>query len=90
MKQKRVFRGPKKSRKPRLEARQRHQNRRKVGDCIVGGATAAVGGLLAVTNQTAEYADEIDKLSERTGINREELAALEVCSVTIRCRHRQA
>lgn len=43
------------------------------GTAIVGGATAAVGGLLAVTNKTAEYADEIDKLSERTGINREEL-----------------
>lgn len=45
----------------------------KWGTAIVGGASAAVGGLLAVTNQTAEYADEIDKLSERTGINREEL-----------------
>jgi hypothetical protein len=45
----------------------------KWGTAIVGGATAAVGGLLAVTNKTAEYADEIDKLSERTGINREEL-----------------
>ena len=45
----------------------------KWGTAIVGGATAAAGGLLAVTNQTAEYADEIDKLSERTGINREEL-----------------
>ncbi len=45
----------------------------KWGAAIVGGATAAVGGLIAVTNQTAEYADEIDKLSERTGINREEL-----------------
>lgn len=45
----------------------------KWGAAIVGGATVAVGGLVAVTNQTAEYADEIDKLSERTGINREEL-----------------
>jgi len=45
----------------------------KWGAAIVGGASAAVGGLLALTNQTAEYADEIDKLSERTGINREEL-----------------
>lgn len=45
----------------------------KWGTAIVGGASAAVGGLLAVTNQTAEYADEIDKLSERTGVNREEL-----------------
>jgi len=45
----------------------------KWGAAIVSGATAAVGGLLAVTNETAEYADEIDKLSERTGINREEL-----------------
>ncbi len=45
----------------------------KWGTAIVGGASAAVGGLLAVTNKTAEYADEIDKLSERTGVNREEL-----------------
>ncbi len=45
----------------------------KWGVGIVAGASAAVGGLVAVTNQTAEYADEIDKLSERTGINREEL-----------------
>lgn len=45
----------------------------KWGTAIVGGATAAASGLMAVTNQTAEYADEIDKLSERTGINREEL-----------------
>lgn len=45
----------------------------KWGAAIVGGATAAAGGLLAITNQTAEYADEIDKLSERTGISREEL-----------------
>jgi len=49
------------------------QTAAKWGTAIVGGATAAVGGLLAVTNKTAEYADEIDKLSERTGINREEL-----------------
>ncbi len=45
----------------------------KWGTAIVGGATAAVGGLLAVTSKTTAYADEIDKLSERTGINREEL-----------------
>ena len=45
----------------------------KWGAAIVGGASAAVGGLLALTNKTAEYAGEIDKLSERTGINREEL-----------------
>jgi len=45
----------------------------KWGTAIVGGTTAAAGGLLALTNKTAEYADEIDKLSERTGINREEL-----------------
>lgn len=48
----------------------------KWGTAIVGGATAAVGGLLAVTNKTAEYADEIDKLSERTGIGRERLQEL--------------
>ena len=45
----------------------------KWGAAIVAGAGVAVGGMLALTNQTAAYADEIDKLSERTGINREEL-----------------
>ena len=45
----------------------------KWGAAITAGATAAVTGLFALTNKTAEYADEIDKLSERTGINREEL-----------------
>lgn len=34
---------------------------------------AAVGGMLGMANQTAETADEIDKLSERTGISRENL-----------------
>ena len=48
----------------------------KWGAAIVGGATAAAGGLLAITNQTAEYADEIDKMSERTNINRERLQEL--------------
>jgi hypothetical protein len=45
----------------------------KVGAAIAGAATAAFGGIMALANKTAEYADEIDKLSERTGINREEL-----------------
>lgn len=39
-----------------------------------GAALAAVGGaMFAMANKTAETADFIDKLSERTGINREEL-----------------
>jgi phage-related protein len=45
----------------------------KWGTAIVAGAGAAASGLFALTTKTAEYADEIDKLSERTGINREEL-----------------
>jgi len=45
----------------------------KWGAAIGAGATAAGGALLALANKTAESADEIDKLSERTGINREEL-----------------
>ena len=48
----------------------------KWGTAIVGGASAAVGGLLAVTNKTAEYADEIDKMAERTNIGRERLQEL--------------
>lgn len=45
----------------------------KWGAGLVAGAGAAVGGMLALANKTAEAADAIDKLSERTGINREEL-----------------
>ena len=45
----------------------------KVGAGIAAGASIAFGGLLALANKTAAAADEIDKLSERTGINREEL-----------------
>jgi len=45
----------------------------KWGAGIAGAATAVVGGMLAAANKTAEYADKIDKLSERTGINIEEL-----------------
>lgn len=45
----------------------------KWGAGIVAGASAAVGGMVALANRTAEAADAIDKLSERTGINREDL-----------------
>lgn len=45
----------------------------KWGAGIAAGASAAVGGLMALVNKTGQYADEIDKLSERTGINIEEL-----------------
>lgn len=40
---------------------------------VAGVATAVGGGLFALANKTAETADEIDKLSERTGISRENL-----------------
>jgi hypothetical protein len=45
----------------------------KWGAGIAAGAGVALAGVLALTNKSAEYADMIDKLSERTGINREEL-----------------
>jgi hypothetical protein len=45
----------------------------KWGIGLVAATGAAVGGMLAMANKTAEAADEIDKLSERTGIGREEL-----------------
>lgn len=45
----------------------------KFGAALVAGAGAAGAGMLALVNKTANAADEIDKLSERTGINREEL-----------------
>jgi len=45
----------------------------KFGAALVAGAGVAGAGMLALVNKTANAADEIDKLSERTGINREEL-----------------
>lgn len=45
----------------------------KWGVGLATAATGAIGGMLAMASKTAETADEIDKLSERTGIGREEL-----------------
>ncbi len=45
----------------------------KWGAGLAAGAGTAVTALIALAGKTAEAADEIDKLSERTGINREEL-----------------
>ncbi len=45
----------------------------KVGAGILAGASVAGAGLLALANRTADTADVIDKLSERTGISRESL-----------------
>jgi len=45
----------------------------KWGAGIMAAAGAAGGAMLGLANKTAETADFIDKLSERTGINREEL-----------------
>ena len=44
-----------------------------VGTAVVAGATAIGGAAYKIVTSTAEQADYIDKLSERTGINREEL-----------------
>ena len=41
----------------------------KVGTAIVTGTSAAVGGLVALSNKTASTADEIDKGSIRMGIS---------------------
>lgn len=45
----------------------------KVGGAMVAMAGVAGAAVMGIANKTAAYADEIDKLSERTGINREEL-----------------
>lgn len=45
----------------------------KFGAAVAGASVVAVGGMVALANKTGEAADFIDKLSERTGINREEL-----------------
>ncbi|MCL2518014.1 MAG: hypothetical protein FWF15_05570 [Oscillospiraceae bacterium] len=44
-----------------------------VGTAVIGAATGLAAGALSMINNTASAADHIDKLSERTGINREEL-----------------
>jgi soluble cytochrome b562 len=43
----------------------------KWGTAIVGGATAAAGGLMGVATKTAETTDRIDKLSQKIGISRQ-------------------
>ncbi|MFA5445622.1 MAG: phage tail tape measure protein, partial [Bacteroidales bacterium] len=44
---------------------------------IIAGAAAAIGGaLVALTIKTSQYADEIDKMSIRTGVSRERLQEL--------------
>ena len=45
----------------------------KFGAAVAGAGTVAIGGMIALATKTAETADFIDKLSERTGVNREEL-----------------
>lgn len=45
----------------------------KWGLGLVTATGAAVGGMIGLASQTAGVADEIDKLSERTGISRENL-----------------
>ena len=41
------------------------------GTAIVGGATAAAGGLMDVATKTAETTDRIDKMSQKLGLSRE-------------------
>ena len=45
----------------------------KVGVAAVGalaaGATALVGGIASATRQTAEYGDNIDKMSQKLGLS---------------------
>ena len=45
----------------------------KVGAALVAGTGAAVGGMMALANNTADTADKWDKLSLRTGIGVENL-----------------
>lgn len=43
----------------------------KWGTAIVGGATVAAGGLMAVATKTAATTDRIDKLSQKIGVSRQ-------------------
>lgn len=44
-----------------------------VGKAVISGASTLASSVFEMANNTATAADQIDKLSERTGINREEL-----------------
>lgn len=48
----------------------------KIGTAVVAGTTAAVSGLMALANKTADTADTFDKSSLRTGLQVEELQRL--------------
>jgi hypothetical protein len=56
------------------------QSLNKMGNTLTKNVTlpivAAAGGLLLAANRTAAYADEIDKMSVRTGISRQQLQEL--------------
>ena len=45
----------------------------KFGVAIAGAASVAIGGMIGLASKTAETADFIDNLPERTGVNTEEL-----------------
>lgn len=43
----------------------------KWGAAVVGGATAAAGGLTAMASKSAEVADEVDKMSGKIGLSKQ-------------------
>lgn len=53
----------------------------KWGAAIVGGATAAAGGMMKMAQNSASTADNIDKMSQKIGISREAYQELDfICS----------
>ena len=76
MKQKEYFEDRGKGRKPRLEAWEWHQNRCKMGYCYCGWSIRCRRWAACCDDKTAEYADEIDKMAERTNIGRESFKSL--------------
>lgn len=55
----------------------------KWGTAILGGATAAAGGLVKMAEKSAETTDHIDKMSQKIGISRKSYQELDfICSQT--------
>lgn len=59
------------------------QTAAKWGAAVVGGATAAAGGMLKMAESSASTADHVDKMSQKIGISRQAYQELDfICSQT--------
>ena len=59
------------------------QTAAKWGAAVLGGATAAVGGMLKMAESSAATADNVDKMSQKIGVSRQTYQELDfICSQT--------